>query len=88
MWPDRVSNSGPLTYESGALSTELIGPAICVSLPRSSLNKMLFVCELCYRLKRLRLKRDRSRIAVLAVQNIPYLAIRAPIRDNGQRKFC
>ena len=27
MWPDRVSNPGPLTYESGALPTELNGPA-------------------------------------------------------------
>ena len=27
MWPDRVSNPGPLTYESGALSTGLCGPA-------------------------------------------------------------
>ena len=25
MWPDRVSNSGPLTYESGALPTALRG---------------------------------------------------------------
>ena len=28
MWPDRVSNPGPLTYESGALLTVLRGPAI------------------------------------------------------------
>ena len=28
MWPDRVSNPGPLTYESGALPPELRGPAI------------------------------------------------------------
>ena len=28
MWPDRVSNSGPLTYVSGALSTALRGPAL------------------------------------------------------------
>ena len=27
MLPDRVSNPGPLTYESGALSTALRGPA-------------------------------------------------------------
>ena len=27
MWPDRVSNPGPLTYESGALSTALRGTA-------------------------------------------------------------
>ena len=25
MWPDRVSNPGPLTYESGVLSTALCG---------------------------------------------------------------
>ena len=28
MWPDRVSNPGPLNYESGALLTALRGPAI------------------------------------------------------------
>ena len=27
MLPDRVSNPGPLTYESGALATALRGPA-------------------------------------------------------------
>ena len=27
MQPDRVSNQGPLTYESGALPTALRGPA-------------------------------------------------------------
>ena len=27
MWPDRVPNPGPLTYESGALPTALCGPA-------------------------------------------------------------
>ena len=27
MWPDRVSNPGPLTYESGALPTALRVPA-------------------------------------------------------------
>ena len=27
MWPDRVSNPGPLTYEPGALPTTLRGPA-------------------------------------------------------------
>ena len=26
MWPDRVSNPGPLIYESGALPTALRGP--------------------------------------------------------------
>ena len=28
MWPDRVSNPGPLTYESGALLTAQRGPAV------------------------------------------------------------
>ena len=28
MLPDRVSNSGPLTYESGALPIALCGPAL------------------------------------------------------------
>ena len=28
MLPDRVSNPGPLTYESGALPTALRGPAM------------------------------------------------------------
>ena len=27
MWPDQVSNPGPLTYESGALPTAQRGPA-------------------------------------------------------------
>ena len=27
MWPDRVSNPGPPTYESGALPIALRGPA-------------------------------------------------------------
>ena len=28
MWPDKVSNPGPLTYESGVLPIALRGPAI------------------------------------------------------------
>ena len=32
MWPDRVSNPGPLTYESGALPTALRGLAILLEL--------------------------------------------------------
>ena len=30
MLPDRVSNPGPLTYESGALPIALRGPANCI----------------------------------------------------------
>ena len=33
MWPDCVSNPGPLTYESGALPTALRGPALSQRAP-------------------------------------------------------
>ena len=36
MWPDRVSNPGPLTYESGALPIALRSPA------RPTLNGTLY----------------------------------------------
>ena len=29
MWPDWVSNPGPLTYDSGVLPTALHNPAFC-----------------------------------------------------------
>ena len=32
MLPDRVSNPGPLTYESGALPIALRGPALMIAL--------------------------------------------------------
>ena len=42
MLPDRVSNPGPLTYESGALPTALRGPACnCLYM---ELEKRVFVC--------------------------------------------
>ena len=37
MLPDRVSNPGPLTYESGALPIALRGPA---TLPRNSVIRL------------------------------------------------
>ena len=40
MWPDRVSNPGPLTYESGALPTALRGPA---NNPRSSGDGYIYI---------------------------------------------
>ena len=47
MLPDRVSNPGPLTYESGALPIALCGPAesqcICdIAFPHNSCS--LFLC--------------------------------------------
>ena len=35
MWPDRVSNPGPLTYESGTLLTALRGPAHIINEDRN-----------------------------------------------------
>ena len=35
MLPDRVSNPGPLTYESGALPIALRGPAAIVAMHNS-----------------------------------------------------
>ena len=41
MWPDRVSNPGPLTYESGTLPIALRGPA--ASLYNPYLEKYCFL---------------------------------------------
>ena len=38
MWPDRVSNPGPPTYESGALPIALRGPACIVMKSFAQLN--------------------------------------------------
>ena len=43
MWPDRISNPGPLTYESGALTTALRGRAIRNSI---LMSKKSFVGKL------------------------------------------
>ena len=42
MWPDRVSNPGPLTYQSGVLPTALRGPAL--SLENNEKIFMMVVC--------------------------------------------
>ena len=41
MWPDRISNPGPMTYESGALPTALCGPA-CGQEPLYTLAKTIY----------------------------------------------
>ena len=51
MMPDRVSNPGPLTYESGALPIALRGPAsmliqICVA-SETTLHTHIHVCRFC-----------------------------------------
>ena len=52
MLPDRVSNPGPLTYESGALPIALRGPAPCNGgkLATSEGYTCLFVVS-CIRIK-------------------------------------
>ena len=37
MWPDRVSNPGPLTYKSGAVPIALRSPATCFEDVQSNL---------------------------------------------------
>ena len=38
MLPDRVSNAGPLTYESGALPIALRGPAITLEVTHTDIR--------------------------------------------------
>ena len=51
MWPDRVSNPGPLTYESGALLTALRDPAIlycivgCIETNLSRILNVLYLVD-------------------------------------------
>ena len=45
MWPDQISNPGPLNYESGALLTALHGPAIRNCIPGKLLSNL--VSEFC-----------------------------------------
>ena len=49
MWPDRVSNPGPPTYESGALPIALRGPAILTFILSANLNILqYYICFLRY----------------------------------------
>ena len=43
MWPVRVSNPGPLTYEPGALPTALCGPAGTGECPFCNLENLIKV---------------------------------------------
>ena len=42
MWPGRVSNPGPLTYESGAPPTAPRGPALSVGKMRLHLMRIIY----------------------------------------------
>ena len=43
MWPDRVSNQGPLTYESGALPTALRSQALQIRRGTDDNSKLIFL---------------------------------------------
>ena len=43
MWPDPVSNPGPLTYESGALLTAVRGTTRAVQYQAKSSTSTLFI---------------------------------------------
>ena len=51
MWPDQISNPGPLNYKSGALLTALHGPAILIvywgSYFLALTRKINLVSEIC-----------------------------------------
>ena len=53
MWPDRVLNPEPLTYESGALPTALRGPATVLEKPCNRTEhihcKPIILCYANYR---------------------------------------
>ena len=46
MWPGRVLNPGPLTYESGALPTALRGPASLDEIVQMRGHNICFPAEL------------------------------------------
>ena len=50
MWPDWVSNPGPLTYESGALPIALRGPAFSCNNELVQIKKMENVVSLSQKL--------------------------------------
>ena len=45
MLPDRVSNPGPLTYESGALPIALRGPAVRIEIVKRHVKKILLFSD-------------------------------------------
>ena len=62
MWPDRVSNPGPLTYEPGALPNALRGPATSCSKTASQLLLKLNLKEF---LQEQRLHSEKETLAIL-----------------------
>ena len=61
MWPHRVSNPGPLTYESDALPNALRGPAFCVGrLFRQSLvyiEASIFIRKVIFEIDKIKINK-------------------------------
>ena len=80
MLPDRVSNPGPLTYESGALPTALRGPAptaltkakILYNFGLSECNKFMGL-PLILHLKVPSLFPDISQFSILSIRTLTLL---------------
>ena len=88
MLSDRVSNLGPLTYESGALPTALRGPADWIYVQilyhsffyLDSLNKRSFSKQTCLKLQR-RQRLERVNVSSEATYSLCYCT---PFSLNGE----
>ena len=56
MWPDRVSNPGPLTYESGALPTALRSPVAFYETKNYKHTYFYWFIPLFARLRKLKMR--------------------------------
>ena len=66
MWPDRVSNPGPPTYESGALPIALRGPAAC-DLTFSSLKIKILMWDIVFFVMMIRINRNLQKKNLLLI---------------------
>ena len=85
MLPDRVSNPGPLTYESGALFTALRGPA--------NTSYMLVASHMLHKIKIFIINVSIDRLLPLdkslSERNAPTSTIFVPLnRLSGQGELC
>ena len=64
MLPDRVSNPGPLTYESGALPIALRGPAACQ-------GSLLVISNTCTSLKQTEIVSFAARAKHAKLRSVP-----------------
>ena len=94
MWPDRVSNPGPLTYKSGALPTALCGPATYPRTRGQSLRlfKDRARTELRRSVFRFRVVGTWNSITEEVVTDPIFDSFKAPrlnnIRSSHLHKFC